>query len=184
MAQQEAYRKKREREQKRADKRRTSNVLGNFYFILAENPFFDLKPETVTKLIMLCSYLNYDNSFMLTQRTPMRKSDVQSVLKVSRSTAYNFYKEVAPKYINDVNGQLFLSDNTIFIKGKINNPNYKHYQQFYVDSVRRLYNSTPNKHHAQLGYIFKLLPYINIEFNILCHNPFEEQINQIKVVLK
>lgn len=178
--QQEAYKRQKKYELQKKVKRRNSKELGSFYFILAENPFPDLKPETVTKLIMMCSYLDFNNKFMLTERTPMKKIDIQNVLKLSRSATYNFSQEVA-HYINEVDGELQLNNTDAILRGKITTNNkYKNYQQFYIKCVRRLYNAISSRQHAQLGYIFKLLPYVNIEYNIICSNPFEDDLYKIK----
>lgn len=178
--QQEAYKMRKEIEHQKEIKRRNSKELGSFYFILAENPFPDLKPETVTKLIMLCSYLDFNNKFMLTERTPMKKTDIQTILKLSRSAAYNFIHEVS-NYIIETDGVLTLNNTDAILRGKIaTNNKYKNYQQFYIKCVRKLYNSVLSRQHAQLGYIFKLLPYVNIEYNIICNNPFEEDLYKIQ----
>ena len=179
--QQEMYKRKKEIDRIKETKRRNTKELGGFYFILADNPFPDLAPETITKLIMLCSYLNFENKFMFTERTPMKKADIQRILQLSRSATYKFLQEVFPKYIIEEDDVLRLKNTEIILRGKINSDKkYKQYQQFYINCVRKLYNSVSPRQHAQLGYIFKLLPYINIEYNIICSNPFENDLYMVQ----
>lgn len=37
-----------------------------------------------------------------------------------------------------------------------------------------LYHSTPHLNHPRVGFIYKLIPYINREWNVVCHNPDEK----------
>lgn len=53
------------------------------------------------------------------------------------------------------------------------------YQQIFVSSVQELYRKTRPQQHRYLGYVFQMLPYINIEYNILCTNPTEENLDLI-----
>ena len=39
---------------------------------------------------------------------------------------------------------------------------------------------TPQSKHTNLGYIFKLIPYVNCEYNIICHNPLEKDLDLIE----
>ena len=39
--------------------------------------------------------------------------------------------------------------------------------------ARLMYLSTKINQHKLLGYVFMMLPYVNIRYNILCYNPFE-----------
>ena len=170
--------------QRRAEKLRymqlAKSELGNFYFILTDNLFDDIKPQTATKLIMLCTYLDYSNRLMKTRKTPMQKSDIKEILKLSKSGAYQFFNEVKDKYLKEYNGTLYIADNKIF-KNKIpQDKKYLQLQKIYINAVRNLYNPTDAKKHKQLGYVFKLLPYINLEFNIFCKDPFEKQLDNIE----
>ena len=179
--QQEVIRQYKIQEQIKKHKRNTSNILGNFYFVLCEHSFEDLKPESATKLIMLCTYLNYKNCFVFDNGKPIHKSDLKKILNLkSRSAVFNFYNKVSPRYITEVDGILKLNSLDLIIKGKINKQNKgKTYQQFYLDTRRNLYINTDIRQHRQLGYIFKLLPYVNIEYNILCFNPFQKSLKEI-----
>ena len=49
-----------------------------------------------------------------------------------------------------------------------------------MDAVRKLYNGTPKNNHRQLGYIFRMLPFISVEHNILCHRPFAKNIEDVE----
>lgn len=185
--QQEAAKEWKRRQQEQAEKERykrlAKNILGNFYFILCENVFSGVSPQTATKLIMLCTYLNYNNQFMLTRQTPMQKSDIQRVLRLSRSNAYEFWNDVEGKYIKDRDGGLFISNEANIIRGAIpqgDQPGFRQFQKVYIKTVRALYYETSTRKHKQLGYVFKMLPYINLEFNIFCKNPFVTNLDNVQ----
>lgn len=171
--------------QRRAEKLRymqlAKSELGGFYFVLTENVFDDIKPETATKLIMLCTYLDYSNRLMKTRKTPMKKSDIQQILKLSRSATYQFWNEVKDKYIKESNGTLYIADKAKIFKHSITQDvKYLQLQKIYINAVRNLYNPTDVRKHRQLGYIFKLLPHINLEFNIFCKDVFEKELDNIE----
>mgnify|MGYP002856177678 CR=1 FL=1 len=175
--------RQKEREEKEKYRQLVKNDLGNFYFILCENVFEGISPQTATKLIMLCSYLNYNDQFMLTRQTPMQKSDVRRVLRLSRTSMYEFWNEIEETYITERNGGLFISNKVNVFRHAIpqgNHAGFRQYQKIYIDAVRMLYNETSARKHKQLGYIFKLLPYINLEYNIFCGDPFEKDLRNIQ----
>ena len=97
--QQKATKEWLESKKRRAAKLRYMNLakkeLGNFYFILTDNVFDDIKPQTATKLIMLCTYLDYSNRLMKTRKTPMKKSDIKEILKLSKLCYKTTLKEVS-----------------------------------------------------------------------------------------
>ena len=113
----------------------------------------------------------------------MKKSDLPKVMGMSATTAFRFFKEVSPEYLQvDANGSLSLSGQ-IFKRGKLGKGNESTaYQKVYIDMVRKLYKGTPLSNHKELGYIFAMLPFVNIEYNVLCKNPYETDISNIEMV--
>ena len=112
----------------------------------------------------------------------MQKSDLEKMLRLSRSTVYSFLAEVWDKYLfADESGNLYMSKD--FVRGTIRgHTDDGAYQKFYIDALRELYTQTSSKRHRYLGKIFALLPYINIEYNILCWNQYETDINKIEKI--
>ena len=72
------------REGKAYYKRLVGKELGHFYWIFADNAFSDLTPQTVAKLVMLCTYLYYDDVFRKSIKTTIKKKDLQGILNVSK----------------------------------------------------------------------------------------------------
>ena len=183
-AQQEAYKHRKNTEAKNKIRRATTNKLGNFYFARVQN-YDDLTPATAVRLVYLMTYLGYDGRLKTSSRgRDIKRKDLQQILGLSESAADNFYKEVQGKYIiKDDNGALQMADKDLFRRGSIASKEQQaYYQRLYIRGVRTLYESAPVSRHKNLGYFFKLLEHINLEYNILCHNIFERDLNAIELM--
>ncbi len=153
-----------------------------YYFVRSDSRFEGVSPAMVTRLIYLSTYARYDNAVMRTRKTHMERKNLPSVLGLSARHTANFWKEVSPKYVyEDENGFLYLNE-AFFKRGKLQRKGFIQYQQFYDTGVRALYDASNGLYHKHLGYLFKLLPFINIEYNLVCWNPFETDINKIELL--
>lgn len=180
--QQEAYDELKERQIKREMRRKIQDELGYFYFVMREHKFGNISAESAARLIYLCTYLNYNNEFMLTERKKMKKSDLKEVLGLSTGTTFNFWKEVSDVYILDSGEDGLKLISPYIIRGRITKSD-ELYKKFYLEGVRCIYEATPVSKHRYLGYIFQLLPYINTEYNIICKNPDETELEKIQPLL-
>lgn len=151
-----------------------NSELGYFYFIYHEHELGNISAETVGRLIYLLTYVDYNNNFMIRKNCHMKKSDLQEVLHVSRATANRFWNEIKDVYIKESDKGLMLICDDI-IRGKINDKQ-KLFQKFYIRYIRDLYSATKSTNHRYLGYIYQIMPYINFEYNVLCKNPLETNI--------
>lgn len=167
--QQEAHRDKRQREDAAYWNKRNKNALGRFFFVPEAQQFPGLSPESVTRLIYLLTYMRFkDNSLMVTERTPMKRKDLTAVLRISKATVTRFWNEVSQDYITkDGQKNLIVKDSQL-ICGYLKKNEFIPYQQFYIDGVRRLYEAAAVEDHGKIGVLFKLLPFINREYNLLC----------------
>lgn len=153
--------------------------LGSYYFVSAIMDYLDLNPATVTRLIYLNTFLSYSGRYITPNGRSINRENLHRVLKISKSTTSRFWNEVSPTYIQSDNDGIFLSNKTDFLRGELDKRKFKPYQQIYIEGVRRLYEAAQIPDHKSIGYIFLLLPFINREYNILCHNPFECDIDKI-----
>lgn len=177
--QQRENERKRQAMIRREMQKECTEILGKFFFTLSSEQFDEVEPEHVARLIFLNTFTKFDdNRLMLSQRKTIKRVDLPELLKVSPPTVSRFWNKVSPKYLKeDKNGDI-LTNCDIFKRGRIKKSSLK-YQRLYIENIKKLYNITPTSKHKHLGYIFKLLPYINIEYNILCFNPMEIDIDQI-----
>ena len=77
--QQKAYKEFKIHEANTFFRRKMMNELGYFYFVLCEHQLGKLSAETAARLIYLCTYLDYNKNFMLTQRQHMKKGICKKV---------------------------------------------------------------------------------------------------------
>lgn len=178
--QQEAYKKRKESEAKKAIQKASNKPLGRYYFANSEQRYKDLSPQTMARLIYLGTYLPYNSNVLEHKKgVPMRKGDVEKVMKLSVTTFFHFWHEVLGTYLFE-NEDGYVCFNDVFKRGNITKGrNHIEYQKIYIQTVRELYGKTPTSKHRYLGYIFQMLPYVNYEYNILCFTPEETDINAI-----
>ena len=178
----ERERKKKFAEQKarREEMERYSHKNPNkFVFTLVtDNGFETLKPESLARLIYLASFVKWgSNILMATNKTPMRKAMLPNVLGLSRKSVDRLLAELKDFIAINADGTVLLKGN-YFIRGQLSFEG--HFYTKVWAHIRKLYQNTQTSHHRQLGYIFQLLPYLNIEHNILCHNPYETDIDRVE----
>lgn len=180
-------REKRRQYFKQADefskKRKSYSDLSNFIFHLyrGTNCFANLKPQTAARLMYLATFMSYkDGLLYYTQRSPMNKKFMMEALALKRDAFEKFFEETtsAGLLIKDDDGYFVNTD--FFAKGEVKNDGFVRLTKVFVNSVRQLYLATDKGMHQYLGFIFMLIPYVNKEWNIICHNPDEEDRNLIK----
>lgn len=154
-----------------------------YYFVKSDSKFDGISPAMVTRLIYLSTYAGYGNSvLMLTAKTKMKRVDLPDILGLSQRHTANFWNEVSPQYVSeDEDGYLILNDN-VFKRGRLKRKQSIPYQQFYIDGVRKLYEAANGKYHKQLGYLFSMLPFISVEYNLICHNPYEKDMDKVNLM--
>lgn len=165
-------------------KKQVMKPLGKFCFLAINSSLNCLPPATAARLIYLSSYLRYGTDCLyVTQRTPMKVSDLPKVMGLSDSTIYRFLEEVCPSFLSaDDNGDLHINT-SVFRRGALpQRDGLGAFQKVYIEAVRNLYRATPVSNHKQLGYIFLMLPYINIQYNVLCKNPYETDIAHVETL--
>lgn len=145
----------------------------NFFFVWRNIDFGDTPPAMVTKLIYLSTYMNYsDNALMIGSRH-MVKKDIARVLNVSERNAALFWKAMSPEFISEDDAGGLHLNGTLFRRGYLPKKEHEPYLRMFNKGVRQLYKAANGKSHKQLGYLFEMLPYISVEYNVLCKNPYE-----------
>lgn len=178
----EGLQKKLEHEERKRLRNDNLKELGKYFFAACED-FTGLSDATVARLIFLATFLPVGKEGILckTERTPMTVKDLPEYMMLSAKTVRAFLKEVSAYIEKDNNGNLRMNGDR-FSRGKLEKGQYTDMQRLYRDSIRNLYRLTPSSKHHLLGVIFRLLPYVNKEYNILCHNPGEECIDDVDLL--
>lgn len=152
----------------------------HYFFVSLKHRLDDIAPESAARLLFLCTFLKYGSPILYrTERTPALRRDLPGMMRLARSTVDKFLEEASAYIKADENGVLSVDDN-MFYRRQIKGTAYVPHQQVYMERLRSLYYATPSSQHRKLGYIIQMLPLINKEFNILCHNPEERDLNRIE----
>ena len=138
-----------------------------------------LKPATSARLVMLSTFKEYGREpLMMTQRRPMKRDELPGVLRVSRATVDRTIDDAAGLLTIDTDGAVCLNSDA-FCMGKLPK---KHpvFHRLFRSSVRHLWANTATSQQKHLGYVFQMLPYLNIQHNVLCWNPWERDPGSIQ----
>ena len=158
---------------------KNENEGGKFYFIPSTENFEGLLPASAARMVYLCTFMNYDERLMLSERTPMKSGDLEEVLGLSHAQTWRFLCEVTEKgYLwEDGEGNL-RPDQIRFRRGRLTKNGG--WYRIYCKGVQSLYRAADSGQHKQIGALFSLIPFVNVEHNVLCHNPGEKNFDKIQ----
>ena len=163
-----------EHKRKQASRLANDNESFIFYLFREYKKFDDLKPQDAIRLVYLATYIDYDNNYLMIHNRKMTKQDLFVAIGISRPSFTDLFKTLIAKgYLIEDDG--YKLNKKYFHKGamSIDNPVDKRFIRVYINALRTVYESSKIADHVYLGYIFDMIPYINIQWNILCHNPLE-----------
>lgn len=176
--------KKRKEAQEQAAEFRRWHGKDNFImYVFSENcNLSDLTPQTATRLIYLATWLEYDGEYLTVNKEHMTREQMEEIMLLKPTTFKSFLKEITEKGYLIKENKAYRINKEVFQKGE-----YTHkvsladerFVRVYIKYIRHLYELTPQSKHVHLGYIFQLIPYINCEYNVLCHNPLEKDPEKI-----
>ena len=55
--------------------------------------------------------------------------------------------------------------------------------RLYIKSIRSLYTQAKISEHKLLSYLFQAIPFVNVNYNILCFNPLENDLQKVKPMI-
>lgn len=127
-------------------------------------------------LLMLSTYVDYDGLLVRNEndKTPMDSADMRKLLRLSDSTFYDFMKACIDfGIISEDEGRYYVEGGYHF-KGKTGG-----------ERVAKTVNTRLREWYHELGannlgILYRLIPYINVETNMLCANPEEKIPKYIK----
>ena len=158
-----------------------SQELGGFYFMLyfENNELFDgrIDEKHISRLIYLATYLDYENNRLVERvgrsNEVLTEKDVKAKLNLDKKTYRAFMDEVIAKNLLTFNDDGIYLSERFFCKGKCPKDG-RQFSRVYVSTVRQLYLQTIPKQHKTLSYLFKLLPYCDLEYNVITKHPNKE----------
>lgn len=168
----------------RQQERQSRSTQSHFYFASTKDRRGMIKPETVARMFFLASFLGYgDNHLYLTERgAALRKADLADVLNISTAQFYRFWREVEGKYLTEESDRAVKVIGGDFFRDALRRNKSKgtSYHRVFIEAIRELYRQTDTNQHKSLGRLFMLLPWISREWNVLCTNPEETDLDKIE----
>lgn len=164
-----------------------SRALGGFVWVFYSNNELlftseELSKANVTRLMMLATYMNYDNALVHDIPTMrgsrftnaieyMTKKDIQQVLNLKDTMFKKFFKEVtATGILIQKDGHYCLSSN-YFHRGEVNSKReniHCGYTRMFIHTVRQIYSGMKTTKHNLLSYVFQLIPCVHYSTNFIC----------------
>lgn len=145
----------------------------------------------IIRFIILASYSTFGGRLFDKNNNEIKKSSLKNIWGVknraSINQTYEKLKEVG--YITESEEGYIMINQDIFIKGEIlnwkqlkkENDNFT-YTRIFTDNIQDMYYSCKDTERKRLANFFKLLPYVNFKYNVLCSNPTETNEKNIKVL--
>ncbi len=175
-------------------KNHLSENVGEFFHLLYEygNVFMPLLYNDcegnntnihIIRFIKLATCLNKKNNLENKHKHRVKKTDLKNIWNISNRNHINETYNILKKhgYINvDDDGYISINDNVIY-KGKITekikelkkmNENIT-YIRVFEESIKGLYEGAKATERKQLANLFKILPFVNYRYNVICSNPSE-----------
>lgn len=161
---------------------------GHFYWL-----FYDIQEAlfngridgiTATRLIYLATYLSYkDNVLMYSNKQPVLLDQLPELLQIKKTACYNFINKCKEtKMITVCPDNTLIVSKEYFAKGKLSKKQIygeKYITRVYVNTVRYLYENSEDRYKRGLSYLYSVLPWVNREYNIVCSNPTEPELDKI-----
>ena len=162
----------------------TTNLCGEFFWSLydvGQDYHPSISDDLLAKIIYLLTYLDYKKNMLVIrgsaseQYRPMKKEDVRNIIRLHRCKFPRFWESLLGSGIISENtqGELIVCDSFCRCKVDRRSVNGMSKIKMYSRAIRYVYENTDVRSHKYLSYLYRLIPYINLKYNILCLNPLE-----------
>lgn len=160
------------------------NVCGDFIWSLygmGDKYYPDIADHMLAKIVYLLTYLDYDRNILVVRDSvtstyrPMKKADVKNIIRLHRCNFDAFWKQLLETGIISENKKGELVVSPYFCKGTIRGKDKKNMaaMKIFTHSVRYMYENIDVRSHRYLAYLYRLIPFISLKYNIFCKNPLE-----------
>lgn len=184
--------------------RSCAGECGRFVFAVMNNAGLFLEGLSPANATRLCALSTYQEQTGLISRgfvgePACSKDDIADILKIGKTTFYNFWSEAYNKYIFDGDNNDYYIGNPVSNKtGKFTRKHgvvYSKYRvltfgslprgwfykmnKIYKSQFRSLYTRSTPADHKKIGHIIHMLPYLNQNWNAMCRDTTVEDVRNI-----
>lgn len=136
----------------------------------------------IIRIIILATYLSFGGKLFDKNNNRIKKSSLKHIWDTSSRNSinktYNKLKDVC--YIYETEEGYIMINQELFTKGKVDNFNDLKkqddnftYTRLFAENIQDMYYNCKDSERKRLAYFFKILPFINFKYNVLCMNPRE-----------
>lgn len=163
-----------------------NDKCGEFFWSLYNVGFDyhpDLPDDLLSKVIYLLTYMDYNTNKLVIRDSaydayrPMKKDDVRKVIRLSKRRFFCFWDKLMNCGVISENecGELIVSDEFRRGKGKIDKRTMHGMSaiKIFSHAVRYVYENIDVRSHRYLSYLYRLIPFISLKYNVFCLNPLE-----------
>lgn len=165
-----------------------NNPTDFVWFIYKANTPLNISPQSLTKLFMLGCLISDDNSIRATLNTEFdgeiitnclvatHKRVLQEILRVSDRTLLRFMKEsLSSGYLYQNDEGIYCVSDKYFKKhlSKKDLADGEYAIKINIAAYTAFYDYFATQSHKKMSYFLQLIPYINVNNNVLCSNIFE-----------
>lgn len=150
--------------------------FGSFFFYFYNKlDCYDIKPQHKMRFLHLASHLDYNNGNIVIKgdynlKVRPTRQNIKDILNLKEAEFKNTMKALTECGLLIKDDKYYNVDTSCSIRGVVADRNKKEYTRVFIATIRDLYNKCTPKQHKQLYYLFKILPKINVHFNVPCYN--------------
>lgn len=170
------------------------DYLGKFVFFMFDNlsSLTEILNDTdLVSFMYIGTFVKKDGTLKLdNNKTYIDKNKLKSMLNMSKPKFRDFWNTlIENQLILEDNGMIFINL-FYFYRGsesdykKLTNKKKfgKNFTRLYIETTRSVFENTGVRSLRKLALIYKLLPYVNWRYNILCKNIHEENKRRLQLL--
>jgi hypothetical protein len=161
-------------------------ICGYFVFFMLDNIdvlSFKLDNRELMSFLYMGTFVKRGGALKLdNNKTYISKTTLKKILKLDKNKFCSFYNKLIKNNFmtEDEYGDRLHINILYFYRGKKVNylkeaktKNMENYSRVYIESLRHLYETSTVSQLKKIANFYKLLPYVNIKYNVLCTDPKE-----------
>lgn len=146
-----------------------------------------LTKQDIARMLYLATFIKYESNRLQSDngRKHYTKKDLEEMLSMSTKRFNEFFSRLENEnVIQEIEtGETYINPTIAYYGSKKSNPydisDFQHTRLF-KDTVRELYQEFKGRRLGQLSVIYSVLPFLNFQSNIICHNPDETSDKLVK----
>ena len=154
----------------------------HFYFMVYNSLLTDFPDceALIFRFLYLCTYGTYDG-YLGTERRRFNKKDLCNLLMFSDKRGEECVGEMVLKGLLFETNSGYLINPKYYIRGKLDTEK-GNVTRVFNSGMQELYKKSLYNEHKMLAHFIPLMPYMSTYYNVLCHNPEEQDIKKIQAL--